>query len=113
MGVDDLFSTESAVVAAATAAVCSPRARETLRRGVVLGVAGALKVGDVVAGAARGAARGVRGGESDAAGESAGDGASGGDAGTLGEDGDTPTGASSARRAGGSRSRRSASESDS
>jgi hypothetical protein len=109
MGVDDLFNTESAVVAAATAAVCSPRARETLRRGVVLGMAGALKVGDVVAGAARGAARGVRGAESDAAG----DGASGGDAGTLGEDGDTPTGASSARRAGGSRSRRSAGESES
>ncbi|HWF34118.1 MAG TPA: hypothetical protein VG295_02070 [Solirubrobacteraceae bacterium] len=54
------MSTESAVVAAATAAVFSPRTRETLRRGAVLGVAGALKVGDVVAGAARGAARGLR-----------------------------------------------------
>ncbi len=60
MGLDDVFSTESAFVAAATAAVFSPRTRETMRRGAVLGVAGALKAGDVVAGAARGAARGVR-----------------------------------------------------
>ncbi|HWF49387.1 MAG TPA: hypothetical protein VG294_01990 [Solirubrobacteraceae bacterium] len=54
------MSTESAVVAAATAAVFSPRTRGTLRRGAVLGVAGVLKVGDVVSGAARGAARGLR-----------------------------------------------------
>jgi len=60
MGIEDLASSESAVVAAATATVLSPRVRETLRRGAVYGVAGALKVGDVVAGAARGAARGVR-----------------------------------------------------
>lgn len=63
VGIDDLFSTESAVVAAATAAVFSPRTRETLRKGAVLGVAGALKVGDVVTGAARGAVRGIQGGE--------------------------------------------------
>lgn len=60
MGIEDLASSESAFVAAATATVLSPRVRETLRRGAVYGVAGALKVGDVVAGAARGAARGVR-----------------------------------------------------
>ena len=60
---DDLVSTESAIVAAATAAVLSPRTRGTLRRGAVLGVAGVMKVGDVVVGAARGAARGVRGEE--------------------------------------------------
>jgi hypothetical protein len=63
LGLDDLMSTESAVVAAATAAVFSPRTRETLRRGAVLGVTGAFKVGDVVAGAARGATRGIRGDE--------------------------------------------------
>lgn len=63
MGLDDLISTESALIAGATAAVLSPRTRETLRRGAVLGVAGALKAGDVIAGAARGAARGVRGNE--------------------------------------------------
>ncbi len=63
MGLDDLVNSETAVVAAATAAMFSPRTRSTLRRGAVLGVAGALKVGDVVAGAARGATRGVRGEE--------------------------------------------------
>lgn len=62
MGLDDLFSTESAFVAAATAAVFSPRTRETLRRGAVLGVSGALKAGDAVGGVARGAVRGVRNG---------------------------------------------------
>lgn len=62
MALDDLVSTESAVVAAATAAVFSPRTRGLMRQGAVLGVAGALKVGDVVTGAAQGVARGVRGG---------------------------------------------------
>ncbi len=62
------MSTESALVAGVTAAVFSPRTRETLRRGAVLGVAGALKVGDVVTGAARGATRGVRGQQTAASG---------------------------------------------
>jgi hypothetical protein len=79
LGLDDLMSTETAFVAAATAAVFSPRTRETLRRGAVLGVAGALKVGDVVAGAARGATRGVRGEEKVPTPE-----ASGGNGGTSG-----------------------------
>lgn len=61
MGLDDFMSTETAFVAAATAAVFSPKTRETIRKGAVYGVAGALKAGDVVAGAARGAVRGVRG----------------------------------------------------
>lgn len=61
MGLDDMFSTESAFVAAATAAVFSPKTRETIRRGAVYGVAGAIKAGDVVAGAARGVTRGIRG----------------------------------------------------
>jgi hypothetical protein len=61
VGLDDLISTETAFVAAATAAVFSPKTRDTLRKGAVYGVAGALKAGDVVAGAARGAVRGVRG----------------------------------------------------
>lgn len=76
MGLDDLVSTESAFVAAATAAVFSPRTRETLRRGAVLGVAGALKVGDVVSGAARGATRGVRGAETVSTAEAGGNGKS-------------------------------------
>lgn len=59
MKLTDLLSTESAIAAAATAVVFSPRTRGTLRRGAVLGVAGALKAGDVVVGAARGIARGM------------------------------------------------------
>lgn len=62
MGLDDLMSTESAVVAGITATVLSPRVRETVRRGAVLGVAGALKAGDVVAGGVRGIGRGIKGG---------------------------------------------------
>lgn len=61
MGMDDVFSTQSAVVAAATAAVVSPKTRERLRQGAVYGLAGVLKAGDVAAGAARGLVRGVRG----------------------------------------------------
>jgi hypothetical protein len=61
VGLDDLMSTETAAVAAATAAVFSPKTRGTLRKGAVYGVAGVLKVGDIVAGAARGVAHGVRG----------------------------------------------------
>jgi hypothetical protein len=61
VGLDDMVSTESAFVAAATAAVLSPKTRATIRKGAVYGVAGALKAGDVVAGAARGVVRGVRG----------------------------------------------------
>lgn len=64
MGLDDMVNTESAFVAAATAAVLSPKARQTIRKGAVYGVAGALKAGDVVAGAARGVLHGVRGAES-------------------------------------------------
>ena len=63
MGLDEMMSTETAFVAAATAAVLSPKTRDVIRKGAVYGVAGALKVGDVVAGAARGAVRGVRSGD--------------------------------------------------
>lgn len=73
MGMDDLFSTESAFVAAVTATVLSPKTRETVRKGAVYGLAGALRVGDVMAGAARGAVRGIRGGgEASSAGETVG-----------------------------------------
>jgi hypothetical protein len=47
------------VAVAATAGLLSPRAREVMRKGAVYGLAGALKVGDVVVGTARGAARGA------------------------------------------------------
>lgn len=61
MGLDDVMSSESAIVAAATAAVLSPRTRETVRRGAVYGVAGVLKAADTVTDVAAGVVRGVRG----------------------------------------------------
>lgn len=61
MGLEDMVSTQSAFVAATTAAVVSPKTRGAIRKGAVYGIAGALKVGDVVAGAARGVVNGVRG----------------------------------------------------
>src|SRR5204862_6068645 len=53
---------EAGIVAAATAAAVSPRARELFRRGAVYGLAGVLKAGDVVAATARGAVRGAKDG---------------------------------------------------
>lgn len=63
MGVEDFIEAEVGVAVAATAAVLSPRARNVMRRGAVYGLAGALKVGDAVASAARGVASGVRNGD--------------------------------------------------
>lgn len=60
MGVDDYMGTETGVVAAATAAAVSPRARELFRRGVVYGLAGVLKASDVAVSAARGAVQGAK-----------------------------------------------------
>jgi hypothetical protein len=58
------MDTETGVAVAAAAAIVSPRARNLLRRGAVYGLAGALKAGDVVYGAARGAVRGAADGVS-------------------------------------------------
>ncbi len=49
-----------AVAVAATAVVCSPKARAVLRRGAVYGLAGALRAGDALAAFARGVGRGVQ-----------------------------------------------------
>ena len=48
-----------AVAVAATAVVCSPKARAVLRRGAVYGLAGALRAGDALAAFARGVGRGA------------------------------------------------------
>lgn len=66
-----LVDREVGVAVAATAAVISPRAREVMRRGAVYGLAGVLKVGEVVAGTARGAARGAQAGVLGLSGEGA------------------------------------------
>ena len=64
MALDDLIDNEIGVAVAATAAVASPRARHLLRQGAVYGLAGAMRAGDVVFGAARGAVRGAAAGVS-------------------------------------------------
>jgi hypothetical protein len=57
-----LIDRQRSMTVAATALALSPEARRVARRGLVYGVAGALKAGDVVASAARGAAHGVQAG---------------------------------------------------
>ena len=59
-----LLDRDVGVAVAATAAVFSPRTRSVVRKGAVYGLAGALKVGDVVASTTRGAFRGARQGVS-------------------------------------------------
>ena len=64
MALDDMMESEVGLAVVATAAAISPRARNILRRGAVYGLAGALKAGDVVVGAARGVVRGAADGAS-------------------------------------------------
>lgn len=58
------METEVGLAIVGTAAAVSPRARRLLRQGAVYGLAGAMKAGDAVWGAARGAVRGVADGAS-------------------------------------------------
>lgn len=62
MGLDDYMDREAGVIAAATAAAVSPRARALFRRGAVYGLAGVLRASDVAVAAARGAVRGAKDG---------------------------------------------------
>src|SRR5205085_8456406 len=68
VGVDDYVSSEAGVVAAATAAAVSPRARELFRRGAVYGLAGVMKATDVAVTAAQGAVRRAKQGAAAASG---------------------------------------------
>jgi hypothetical protein len=68
LGVDDYMDREAGILAAATAAAVSPRARDLFRRGAVYGLAGVLKAGDVAVAAARGAVRGTKDGATGASG---------------------------------------------
>jgi hypothetical protein len=54
-----LIEREIVAAVGATAVALSPKARRVARQGVVYGLAGALKLGDVVGSTARGAARGA------------------------------------------------------
>ncbi|HSH82808.1 MAG TPA: hypothetical protein VLA19_30110 [Herpetosiphonaceae bacterium] len=56
MAVEDFLESEVAVAVAVTAAVLSPRVRGVLRRGLVYGVAGVLKAGDVLSSTVQSAA---------------------------------------------------------
>lgn len=60
MEVDDFATSEIAVAVAATAALMSPRVRQTIRKGLVFGVAGVMMAGDAVASFARGVSRGAQ-----------------------------------------------------
>ena len=55
-----LIEREIAVLVGTTVVALSPKARSVARKGAVYGLAGALKLGDVVSSTARGAARGAR-----------------------------------------------------
>jgi hypothetical protein len=55
MALDDFLESEVAIAAGLTAAALSPRARQLVRRGAVLGLAGVMTAADAVVGAARGA----------------------------------------------------------
>ncbi|HEU4974866.1 MAG TPA: hypothetical protein VFT50_07215 [Baekduia sp.] len=53
MALDDFLDSEVGIAAAATAIALSPRVRHTIRRGAVLGLAGAMKAADAVGSGAR------------------------------------------------------------
>lgn len=57
-----LIEREAALAIAAATAATSPRAREIARQGLVYGLAGVLKAGDVAVSAGRGAYEGARAG---------------------------------------------------
>ena len=67
MGIDDFLESEVGTAVAATAVLLSPRVRGIVRSGLVYGLAGAIKVGDVVVGVGRGVARGASDGAASAA----------------------------------------------
>lgn len=59
MAIDEYLESEVAVAVVATAVALTPRARRVLRRGVVYGLAGALRAGDAVASFGQATARGA------------------------------------------------------
>jgi hypothetical protein len=60
MALEDFAESEVVVAVAVTAAVASPPVRRALRKGLVYGLAGLLKLGDTVTAAARGVAQQAR-----------------------------------------------------
>jgi hypothetical protein len=60
MALDDFFESEVLIAVLATAVVMSPKGRKLLRRGAVLGLAGALTAGDALSTFGRGVAKGAQ-----------------------------------------------------
>lgn len=60
MAVEDFLEPEVAAAAAVTAVIASPKVRQVLRRGAVLGLAGILAAGDAIASLAKSAGRGAK-----------------------------------------------------
>ncbi len=60
MAIEEYLESEVAVAVAATAIALTPRARRLLRRGVVYGLAGALRAGDAITSFGRATARGAQ-----------------------------------------------------
>jgi hypothetical protein len=60
MAVDDFLEPEVAAAAAVTAVIASPKVRQVLRRGAVLGLAGILAVGDAVTTLVKGVGHGAQ-----------------------------------------------------
>ncbi len=56
MALDDFVNPEVGIAVAATALVTSPAARGVMRRGLVYGLAGVMRLGDAVSSTARGMA---------------------------------------------------------
>ncbi|HEX5572840.1 MAG TPA: hypothetical protein VFX31_15685 [Ktedonobacterales bacterium] len=59
MDFEDFLEPEVGVAAAVVAVVASPQVRKVVRRGAVLGLAGALMAGDAITSFARGISRGA------------------------------------------------------
>lgn len=57
MAIEDFFDAEVGIAVAVTALATSPQVRNTVRRGVVYGLAGILRAGDAMGAAARGVAQ--------------------------------------------------------
>ncbi|HLJ66449.1 MAG TPA: hypothetical protein VKX16_03715 [Chloroflexota bacterium] len=56
MALEDFVEPEVGIAVAVTALAASPQVRNTVRRGLVVGLAGLMRAGDALSGAARGAA---------------------------------------------------------
>ncbi|HEX7737494.1 MAG TPA: hypothetical protein VF458_21780 [Ktedonobacteraceae bacterium] len=60
MEIEDFAEPEIALTAALTAAICSPRVRGIMRKGLVYGIAGVLAAGEVVTSLAKSVGQGVQ-----------------------------------------------------